>query len=447
MNDRPTYPFRVTSRDVWSIALPASLAFITEPLVGFTDITVIGRLGDAGMLGGLVLGALIFDFLFSLAYFLRIGTAGLTAQAIGARDPREGLLHATRALILAAVIGAAMIVLSPALLWVAQVAMAPSPAVKEAFDLYFTIRIWGAPLVLINYVMLGWFYGRAAATTGMALQILLHGVNIVACLGLVYGLGWGVAGAGFGTLLGEGVATAAGLVLFVRHYGGVRALIARIAPGELREVQALRRLVGLNRDLMIRSVALMSAYAWFAAQGSRMGDIALSANAILLNQLMIVSYFLDGIAQAAEQLSGKSYGANWRPAFDAAYRLSFAWGLVLSVGLGLAWYLGGDALIGLMTTNTEVQHAARDHLWIASLCALTAMPAFVYDGVLIGLTQNVIMRNGMVAALLVFLAAAYLLKMPLGNLGLWLGLHIFLVARGVFYWAGLERRRASLFTA
>ena len=119
MTDRPSYPFAVTSRDVWRIALPASLAFITEPLVGFTDITVIGRLGDADLLGGLVLGALVFDFIFSLAYFLRIGTAGLTAQAVGARDPRDGLLHASRAIVLAVIIGAAMIVLSVPLFWLA----------------------------------------------------------------------------------------------------------------------------------------------------------------------------------------------------------------------------------------------------------------------------------------------------------------------------------------
>jgi putative MATE family efflux protein len=347
--------------------------------------------------------------------------------------------------VLAAIIGAAMILLSPVLLWIAGLALAPGPGVRESLELYYAIRIWGAPLVLINYVMLGWFYGRAAATTGMMLQILLHGVNISACVVFVYGLGWGVAGAGYGTLLGEAIATVVGVALFVRHYGGLRALLARIAPGELREVQALRRLVGLNRDLMIRSVALMSAYGWFAAQGSRMGEVALSANAILLNQLMIASYFLDGVAQAAEQLSGKAYGANWRPAFDAAYRLSFAWGLLLSAGLGLAWYLGGDALIGLMTTNAAVQQVAREYLLVAALCAVTAMPAFVYDGVLIGLTQNVVMRNGMVAALLVFLVAAYLLKMPLGNLGLWLGLHIFLVARGALYWWGLERKRPALF--
>jgi putative MATE family efflux protein len=445
MNIRPTFPFEVTSRDVFRIAIPASLAFITEPLVGFTDITVIGRLGDANLLGGLVLGALLFDFLFSLAYFLRIGTAGLTAQAIGARDPRNGLLHAARALVLAAIVGVLMIVLSPALFWISSLALAPEGAVRDALATYFYIRIWGAPLVLINYVMLGWFYGRAAATTGMTIQIVLHGVNIVSCVVFVYVLHWGVAGAGFGTLLGEVVATITGLALFVRHFGGLRPLLSRIAPGELHEVQALKRLVGLNRDLMIRSASLMTAYAWFAAQGSRMGEITLSANAVLLNQLMIVAYFLDGVAQAAEQLGGKALGANWRPAFDRAYALSFRAGLLISVGLGLLWYFGGDALTALMTTNEEVRHAAHQYLWVAALATLTFMPAILYDGLLIGLTQNAVMRNGMVASLVVFLVAALVLKMPLGNLGLWLSLHLWFIARGGFYWWSLERRRGALF--
>ena len=445
MDTRPTFPFTVTSRDVWRIALPASLAFITEPLVGFTDITVIGRLGDANLLGGLVLGALVFDFLFSLAYFLRIGTAGLTAQAVGARDPRDGLLHAARALVLAAIIGIGMIVLGAPLLWIADAGLAPTGGVKDALHLYFEIRIWGAPFVLINYVMLGWFYGRAAATTGMMLQILLHGVNIVACVVFVYGFHWGVAGAGFGTLLGEAVAAGLGLVLFVRHFGGLKNLLSRIAPGELREVKALQRLVGLNRDLMIRSAALMCAYAWFAAQGSRMGEIQLSANAVLLNQLMIVAYFLDGVAQAAEQLSGKALGANWRPAFDAAYRLSFRWGFIISIGLGLLWYFGGDAMIALMTTNEAVRQTAHEYLWIAALGTLLFMPAFVYDGILVGLTLNVIMRNVMLVSLVIFLVAALLLKIPFGNLGLWLSLHLWFVARGSFYWWSLERRRGALF--
>ncbi|MDB5585960.1 MAG: family efflux transporter [Devosia sp.] len=444
---RPQYPFQVRHADVWKIALPASIAFITEPMVGLVDITVIGRLGDAALLGGLVLGALVFDVIFSLAYFLRIGTAGLTAQSVGARDPRDGLLHFARALVLAVGIGIVMIALSWPILWAANSLLAPEPGVAAALGDYFRYRIWSAPFALINYALLGWFYGRAAATTGMMLQMLLHGINIVASIGLVYGLGMGVAGAALGTVLGQVVAALLGLVLVARHYGGLGALLGLIKPGELLDTKALKRMFGLSRDLMIRSLALMGAYAWFAAQGSRMGEVALSANALLLNLLMVVGYFLDGIAQAAEQLSGKAVGANWRPAFDRAYGLSFQWGLLLAGGLGLAWYFGGPYVLSFMTTNEAVRQEAMSYLWIAALCALTFMPAFVFDGILVGTTLNTVMRDGMVISLVVFLAAALILQPLFGNLGLWAAMHVWFIARGGIYWWALERKKAGLFTA
>jgi MATE family multidrug resistance protein len=442
---RPQHPFDVRHADVWRIALPASIAFITEPLVGIVDITVIGRLGDAGLLGGLVLGALVFDVIFSLAYFLRIGTAGLTAQAVGARDTRDGLLHAARAIILGVLIGLAMIVLGQPLLWLAHWLLAPQGGTAAALSDYFYYRIWSAPFALINYALLGWFYGRAAAKTGMMLQLLLHCIDIALSIWFVHGLGWGVPGAAIGTVIGQAVAALVGLGLLVCHFGGPRAVLARIEPGELLDAPALRRMFGLSRDLMIRSAALMGAYAWFAAQGSRMGEVALSANAILLNLLMIVGFFLDGIAQAAEQLSGKAVGANWRPAFERAYGLSMQWGLILSVGLGILWYVSGPWIIGLMTTNAAVQEYAFQYLPIAALCTITFMPAFVYDGILIGSTLNIVMRNGMVASLVVFLAAVLVLQPLWGNWGLWGALHCWFLARGLIYWRALEQRKAALF--
>ncbi|HTN61827.1 MAG TPA: MATE family efflux transporter, partial [Devosia sp.] len=210
---------------------------------------------------------------------------------------------------------------------------------------------------------------------------------------------------------------------------------------------ALKRMFGLSRDLMIRSLALMGAYAWFAAQGSRMGEVTLAANALLLNLLMVIGFFLDGIAQAAEQLTGKAVGANWRPAFNSAYGLSLQWGLILAGGLGLLWYFGGPYAVGFMTTNEAVRQAAQDYLWIAALCALTFMPAFVFDGILIGTTLNGVMRDGMAVSLVVFIAAAVLLERAWGNLGLWGAMHVWFIARGGIYWWALERKRAGLFSA
>ncbi|HEY4200917.1 MAG TPA: MATE family efflux transporter [Devosiaceae bacterium] len=444
---RPSYPFEVHSRDVWRIALPAALAFITEPMVGTVDIAVVGRLGDANLLGGLVLGALVFDFIFSLAYFLRLGTAGLTAQAIGSRDPRDGLIHICRAVLLAVAIGLLMIALSVPLLWVAEAALAPAPGVREALATYFHIRLLAAPFALINYGLLGWFYGRAAATTGMALQILIHGVNIVLNILFVFGFGWGVAGAALGTVLGEAAAAVLGLYLVARHFGGIRKTLALIVPKELYDPAALRRIFGLSRDLMIRSAALMSAYAYFAAQGSRAGEITLSSNAILLNLMMVSAYFLDGVAQASEQLCGKAVGANWRPAFERAAVLAMGWGLVIATGLALLIFFCGPFVIDVMTTNAPVREAARQFLPLAAISAIVGMPAFVYDGILTGSTLNGEMRNGMVAGFAIFLIAANVLQPMLGNSGLWLALNVLFVSRAAFYFWALERKKAGLFTA
>lgn len=442
---RPTYPFDVRSRDVWRIALPASVAFITEPLVGIVDLTIIGRLGDANLLGGLVLGALIFDVIYSLAYFLRLGTAGLTAQAVGARDPHDGIIHFMRALVLGVLMGAVMIALSMPIFWLAIMLLAPSSGVSAAMSDYFYVRIWSAPFSLINYALLGWFYGRAAAKTGMMLQILIHCVNMALSMTFVYGLGMGVPGVALGTVLAHMAAALVGLYLVARHFGGISGVLRRVIPAELADPAALKRMFGLSRDLIIRSLALMSAYAYFAAQGSRAGEITLSSNAILLNILMVSGFFLDGLAQASEQLCGKAVGANWQPAFDRAVRLSIGWGLLISGVLALFWLVGGPALIDLMTTSEAVREQARLFLVLAALSAVTGMPAFVMDGILTGATLNATMRNGMVLALILFLASVMLLQPALGNTGLWLALHIFFVARGAIYWFAMERRKPALF--
>ena len=279
----------------------------------------------------------------------------------------------------------------------------------------------------------------------MMLQMLMHGINIVLSLWLVWGL-MGVAGAALATVLGAVATCSVGLVLLSSGTSAGRRRSAHLNAADLLDATALRRMFALSRDLMIRSIALMFAYGYFAAQGSRMGEVALSANAVLLNLLMIGAFFLDGIAQAAEQLCGKAVGANWRPAFDRAYAISFQWGWVISAGLALLWLVAGPLLIDLMTTNEDVRTLARDFLIFAALSMLTSMPGFVYDGILTGVTLNVVMRNGMLASLAVFLVAALLLQPVWGNSGLWVAPHIWFLARAGYYWWALERQRTGLFS-
>jgi Na+-driven multidrug efflux pump len=189
----------------------------------------------------------------------------------------------------------------------------------------------------------------------------------------------------------------------------------------------------------------MGSYVYFAAAGSRAGEVVLSGNAVLMNMLMIMAFFLDGLAQAAEQLSGKAVGANWRPAFDRAVALSLGWGIAVGGVLMLAALIGGPFLIDLMTTSEAVREHAHFYLLAAAITGLTGMPAFVMDGVVSGATLNTVMRNGMLAAFAVFLVAAFVAEPVLGNTGLWVALNIFFVARGGLLWWGMERRKPSLF--
>ncbi len=442
---RPKHPFTVRHRDVWSIAVPASIAFITEPVAGIIDTAVIGQLGDAGLLGGLAIGAVAFDAIFSLAFFLRLGTAGLTAQAVGARDPLDGVLHLARSFLVALGLGALVLALAIPLHWVFVLAFAPGPNVAGSFADYFFIRLWSVPFVLINFVLLGWFYGRADATTGMVLQLLVNAINIVLSLWFVLGLGWGVPGVAWATVIGQAVAAAAGLVLVARHHGGLPKMLAGTPLSALADVTALRRMFGLSRDLIIRTLALMAAFGWFTAQGSRMGEVALSANAILLHLFFVAAYFLDGLAQAAEQLCGKAVGANWRPAFERATRLALGWGLIIAGALSAVLLAFGWAAIDLMTTNAEVREMARVYLVMAALTPLTGMPAFVYDGIMIGATLNTTMRNGMLASLVIYLVAALVLQPLLGLWGLWIAFHILLAGRAAIYAWAIERRKPALF--
>lgn len=447
MNIRPSFPFTVTSRDVWSIALPASLAFITEPLVGFTDITVIGRLGDANLLGGLVLGALAFDIIFALTFFLRLGTAGLTAQSIGARDADDGLVHLVRACLIGFTIGVLLIALTWPLELVLAKVLGATPGIQPAFDAYLSTRLWSAPLVLINYSLLGWFYGRAAATQGMMLQMLVNGINVLTCIVLVFGLHMGVVGVALGAVAGHAVAAIVGLALVVRHFGSVARMRTLVSWIRLREAAALGKLFALSRDLTIRSAALMSAFAYFTAQTARVGEISLASNAVLMQFLMISAFFLDGQGQAAEQLCGKAVGANYRPGFERALALTLGWGLAVSVAMFAMFWFGGDWLISVMTASPEVQADAHHYLIFAAITAFTGMPAFVMDGVMSGATLNTVIRNGMVVSFAVYLALALTLQPLLGVTGLWIAINTFFVTRAVIFYAATRWKLPQLFPA
>jgi multidrug resistance protein, MATE family len=317
-------------------------------------------------------------------------------------------------------------------------AMGGSESVTRAARTYFIIRIWSAPLALGNYVVLGWLIGQAKARLALATQVTINLINMAATVVLVLLFDYGIAGAAIAALIAE----AAGLVLGVliaRRLSGGRLAVARAS---LLDREKLLRMLAVNCDIMIRTASLITAFLFFTAQGARAGDVTLAANAVLNNFLLVSAFFLDGFANAAEQLCGHAFGARDRDGFAGAVRLVVAWGFGFAMAVSAAFALFGPTLIDVMTASEPVRHGARDYLWFVVAAPLLGVFAFAYDGIYIGATWARDMRNLMMLSLAAFLAAWFALR-SFGNAGLWGALLVHYAARG-----GLEALRyPALFRA
>lgn len=408
------------------LAVPMMLAHLTQPLLGLIDTTVIGRLGDVALLGAVAIAAIIFDILFWGLGSLRMSTAALTAQAHGAGDDPEVGRALARALAFAVALGLLLIALQGPIATVAFRLMGSSAEVNAAASVYIGVRIWSAPFALANYAILGSMIGRARTDLGLLLQVVINLTKAGLTIVFVLGAGLGIAGAGVATLVAEVVGVAAGFVLLSRIGGLPRDL--KLA--EVATPSSVRRMLGVNRDVAIRSLALLAAFSFFTAQGARAGDVTLAANAVLYNLFLFGSYFLDGFATAAEQVCGQALGSRDEGGFRRTVRtvlaLSLGTGLVVS---GILW-AGGTAFVAFVSTSEPVRAAANAYLPFAAATPLVGAAAFAFDGIFVGATWTRAMRNLMLIALGLYLATWWITQ-GWSNAGLWTALLTFLGVRAV----------------
>lgn len=420
----PLHP-RIGSRQVFAIAGPAMVANLTTPLIGVVSTSAIGRLDDAALLGGVAMASVIFDCLFWLFGFLRMSTLAFTAQALGAGETREQTVILVRGFIVGGLIGATLIALQLPLSAVLFDLMGGSEGVTRAAKTYFMIRIWSAPPALANYVILGWLVGQARASSALLLQIAINLINTAATLLLVLVYDTGIAGAAIAALLSEAVGFVLGVIVCRRYADGGFA----VPRARLFDRTKLMRLLSVNSDILVRTAALIAVFLFFTAKGARAGDVTLAANSVLNNFLLVSAFFLDGLANAAQQLCGRTYGARDAKGFADSTRLVLVWGLGFAMVVATLFALFGPALIDVMTTSEDVRRAARDFLPFVVMAPIPGVFAFGFDGIYVGATWAREMRNLMLASLAIFLGTWWALQ-SLGNAGLWWALIASYVARG-----------------
>lgn len=411
---------------VWALAWPLLLANLTAPLLSLVDTAVVGHLDSPSYLAAVALGGNYFMFVYFSFNFLRMGTTGFAAQAKGSAN--STLIVICRALLLATFLGAFLIAINPWLSNLGLRLLGGSAEVQALASQYISIRIWGAPAALANFALIGFAIGIHQTRIPFKMTVLMHSSNAVLSYSLVYIWNFDVDGVAAASALADYLGLAAALY-WLRDEFNPTARQEMYRLGVLK-LKPMLQLIAVNRDLFIRSLALLSVFFFFAAQGARLGDEYLAANAVLITFLLILSNLLDAFANAAEALVGESLGAKNKSALQATLKTTGRWSVYIACGVFLAFFLGGKPLIHLLTDLHAVRDLAASYLpWMLAL-PFTASLGFWLDGVFVGATRAQAMRNTMLIAVAVFFAVWWC-SQSLGNHGLWLALHALMLTRGL----------------
>lgn len=422
---------RKIDRDILNIAVPSIVANITTPLLGLVDMAIVGHMGSAVYMAAIALGGTMFSMIYWVFAFLRMGTSGMTAQAVGAGDVAQRDASLFRAMSVAMGMGLLLIVLQSPLCGMMLHFFGGEDEAAVMAARYFDVLIYGAPATLGLYVVNGWMIGVQNSRLTMWTSLIINVVNIGASLTLVYAMHLGIDGVASGTLIAQWTGFIAGC-LMIRRY---RPRLG--SSGGLFERDKLRRFFSVNTDIFLRTFCLVAVTVWFTRAGARQGDVILSVNALLMQLFILFSYMMDGFAFAGEALVGKLTGAGDVMQKRAMVRRLFVIGGAVSLSFTLAYAIFGNDILGLLSSDASVIEMSRDYMLWGVTIPLAGVSAFIWDGVFIGETRTRQMLLSMGVAMVVFFAVYFTLYPLWGNHALWLAFILYLAVRGavqtVFY--------------
>jgi multidrug resistance protein, MATE family len=412
-----------------ALAIPLTISTMTQPLLGAVDTAVVGQLPDPAYIGGVAVGALIFNTLYWVFGFLRVSTSAFAAQANGASDSALGVLALSRPFLLAVLVGISFILLQWPIEYAALTVIAPDSDVSKFAVEYFRIRIWGAPFTLMNYVILGWLMGMGKIKESLFLQVVTNVLNMILAILFVHGFSFAVKGVASATLIAEMTAFVLGLLLVVKaspfewKMPSIQALIDK---------QSMKKMFNVNKDLFIRTICLLVVINMFTAKGASFGTEFLAANAVLFQIHYIMAYFFDGFANASSILVGKAVGANDEKLYKKTLTLSTQWSVITAFILACVYGLFQEQIIGLFTNLPSVIELATTYGGWLIIYPFAACFGLVIYGVFTGATEIAPVRNSMIYAMIIYIIIQLTVTPVWHNHGLWLAFIIYTIGRSGF---------------
>ena len=420
------------NKKILQLAFPSIVSNITVPLLGLIDVAIVGHLGATSYIGAIAIGGMLFNIIYWLFGFLRMGTSGLTSQALGKRNLSEVIHCLFRSLGIGFFISFFLLLFQYPIQKIAFILLDMTQEVEELAVLYFRICIWGAPAVLGLYGFSGWFIGMQNSRFPMYIAITQNLINIFASLFFVFVLQMKVEGVALGTLVAQYGGFLMALLLFIIYYW--KRLKRWLCQKMVMEANAIRRFFKINSDIFFRTLCLVGVTTFFTSTGAKQGEVILAVNTLLMQLFTLFSYIMDGFAYAGEALTGRYVGASNRCSLNWMIRLLFRWGIGLSILFTLLYGVGGKVFLSLLTYDAAVIQESAIYFYWVLLIPLAGFAAFLWDGILIGATATRWMLYSMLIASSLFFFIYYILFDYCGNHALWIAFLIYLSLRGLIEW-------------
>ncbi len=413
-------------REILSFAIPSIVTNITTPLLAMMDVAIVGHMGHPAYIAAISVGGTVFNMIYWLFGFLRMGTSGLSAQAHGKADSLEENLVLSRGLAVAASASIILILLSGIIGPLSFSLMNVSGEVRAMASEYFRILIWGAPAVLVTYTFSGWFLGLKNPSAPMWVSLVINISNIVISLMLVLGFGMKIEGVATGTLIAQWLGALSCIIIAIRRHSPSIPLFTEIV-----DLHELKRFFSINADIFLRTLCLIAVTVWFTRAGASQGTVTLAVNTLLMQFFIFFSYFMDGFAFAGESITGNRHGAGDHNGMSDAIKSLLKTGAITALIFTVLYATFGSEIIKLLSNDSEVIFKAKEFGGWAIVIPAAGFLAFTWDGIFIGLTATRAMLVSIAISTAIYFIVYKALFPAIGNHGLWAAFIAYLLCRGL----------------
>lgn len=424
------------NKEIFRLTVPNVISNISVPLLGMADVAIAGHIGGDMTIGALAIGTTIFNFIYWNCAFLRMGTSGMTAQAYGAGNRLECNALLVKALAVALSLSSILLIFQKPLADGALYLMGASDEVSAMAREYVMARIWAVPAAISVFAMQGWFIGMQDSKTPMWMSIFANVVNISFSMLFAFVLDMGIAGIAWGTVVSQYMSLLLALVIYrIKYYNANNPLRLQASL----QISTMMRFFKVNRDVFLRTFCVVVAYTLFTKMSAYYGDVVLATNSLLMQLFTLFSYMIDGIAYAAEAISGKCVGEGNYDKLRRACKAFMIWGGVVAVLYVVVYIVAWRGILGLFSPSEVVLACAEQYIgWIIAVPLVCFIP-FMIDGIMLGATRTAPLRNTVAISLAIQIVLLLLLKDVVGNMSVWVSFLAFLFMRGVLLIPELRR--------